>query len=100
MLQKILDWVKDVTNPQSPRFMWIYGLAGSGKSAIAQTITEMCQREAIIIASWFFSRTVAKRNNVQSVISTLVYLTIPEIREFITTRIPLSALWMPKSKLS
>jgi type III secretion system FlhB-like substrate exporter len=70
--------------------MWIYGPAGSGKSAIAQTIAEMCKREGITIASFFFSRTVSERNNERSLISTLVYqiyLAIPEIRDFITTAV-------------
>ena len=83
-----MTWINDISNPQSPRFLWIYGPAGSGKSAIAQTIAEICEREGITIASFFFSRTVAERNNERSLISTLVYqiyLAIPEIREFITS---------------
>lgn len=81
-----MNWINDISNPESPRFLWIYGPAGSGKSAIAQTIAEICEREGITIASFFFSRTVAERNNERSLISTLVYqiyLAMPEIREFI-----------------
>ena len=72
ILEKIMNWIRDVTNPQSPRFLWIYGPAGSRKSAIAQSISGMCEREGIIIASFSFSRTVAERNNERSLISTLV----------------------------
>ena len=85
-----MNWIKGVTNPQSPRFLWIYGPAGSGKSAIAQTIAEICEMECITIASFFFSRTVAERNNETSLISTLVYqiyLAIPEIRDFINNAV-------------
>jgi replication-associated recombination protein RarA len=106
-IEKIMNWINDVTNPQSPRFMWMYGPAGSGKSAIAQTIAEICEREGITIASFFFSRTVAERNHERSLISTLayqIYLAIPEIRDFIaqSRMIPLSfhALWMLRSRLS
>ena len=70
--------------------MWIYGPAGSGKSAIAQTIAEICEREGMTIASFFFSRTAAERNNERSLISTLVYqiyLAIPESRESITAAV-------------
>jgi hypothetical protein len=70
--------------------MWIYGPAGSGKSAIAQTIAEICEREGITIASFFFSRTVAERNNEKSLIPTLayqIYLAIPEISDFITNAV-------------
>ena len=87
ILEMIMNWIKDITNLQSPRFMWIYGPAGSGKSSIAQTIAEICEKEGITIASFFFSRTVAERNNEKCLISTLVYqiyLAIPEIRDFIT----------------
>ena len=90
IVEKIMNWIKDITNPQSPRFMWIYGPAGSGKSAIAQTIAEICEREGITIASFFFSRTIAERNHEKSLISTLVYqiyLAIPEIRDFITSAV-------------
>ena len=68
----------------------MYGPAGSGKSALAQTIAEICEREGITIASFFFSRTVSERNNERSLISTLVYqiyLSIPEIRDFITNAV-------------
>ena len=85
-----MNWIRDFTNPQSPRFMWMYGPAGSGKSALAQAIAEICEREGITIASFFFSRTVSERNNERSLISTLVYqiyLAIPEISNFITNAV-------------
>jgi len=70
--------------------MWIYGPAGSGKSAIAQTIAEICQREGIIIASFFFSRNISERNNERSLVSTLIYqiyLAIPEIRDLLISAV-------------
>ena len=85
-----MNWIKDITNPQSPRFMWMYGPAGSGKTALAQSIAEICESEGITIASFFFSRTVPERNNEKSLISTLVYqiyLAVPEIRDSATTAV-------------
>lgn len=81
ILKKIMDWVKDVQ--KSSRFMWLYGPAGSGKSAIAQTIAEMCYEAGLLAATFFFSRTVTGRNEKTYLITTLVYqiiLVIPEIR--------------------
>ena len=85
-----MSWIKDVTNPQSTRLMWMYGPAGSGKTALAQTIAEICEKEGITISSFFFSRTVPERNNEKSLISTLVYqiyLAVPEIRDFVTAAV-------------
>ncbi|KAF8898039.1 hypothetical protein CPB84DRAFT_1847946 [Gymnopilus junonius] len=67
VLKKIMNWVKNAQKPS--RFMWLYGPAGSGKSAIAQTIAEM---------------TVTGRNEKTYLVTTLVYqmiLVIPEIRD-------------------
>jgi hypothetical protein len=43
--------------------MWVYGPAGAGKSAIAQTIAEMCEEEMILLASFLFlkERSIAQQ---------------------------------------
>ncbi|KIM43453.1 hypothetical protein M413DRAFT_25818 [Hebeloma cylindrosporum] len=42
ILEKIMDWVEDPD--KAALFLWIYGPAGAGKSAIAQTIAECATR--------------------------------------------------------
>ncbi|KDR70136.1 hypothetical protein GALMADRAFT_888788 [Galerina marginata CBS 339.88] len=82
VLKSIMDWVKDAA--KLCLFIWLYGPAGAGKSAIAQTIAEMCHRDGILAGSFFFSRSVAGRNNEIFLITTLAYqltITIPEIRD-------------------
>ena len=82
ILEKIMDWVNDLE--KVALFLWMYGPAGAGKSAIAQTIAEMCYKAGILAASFFFSRNAPGRNNEVFLIATLVYqltLAIPEIRE-------------------
>jgi hypothetical protein len=82
ILEKIMDWVND--SEKAALFLWMYGPAGAGKSAIAQTIAEMCYKAGILAASFFFSRNAPGRNNEVFLITTLVYqltLAIPEIRE-------------------
>lgn len=54
--------------------MWLYGSAGAGKSAIAQSIAELCARNHdILFASFFFSRTDSTRNHGNSLFPTLAY---------------------------
>jgi len=63
---------------------WMFGPAGAGKSAIAQSIAEMCFRQRRLAASFFFSRNASGRDNETQFISTLVYqlaLAIPEIKD-------------------
>ena len=81
VLRKIMLWVDDPANES--QIMWMFGPAGAGKSAIAQSIAEMCLRLKELAASFFFSRNASGRNNAARLISTLVYqlvMAIPEMR--------------------
>ncbi|KIM43687.1 hypothetical protein M413DRAFT_443595 [Hebeloma cylindrosporum] len=87
ILKRIMEWVD---SPEGQAFLWIYGPAGSGKSAIAQTIAELCFKANKLAASFFFSRNAAARNNELLLISTLVYQlahSFPEIRKIVESRI-------------
>ena len=64
----------------------MYGPAGAGKSAIEQTIAELCYQMNLLAASFFFSRSVNGRNSKTFLITTIVYqliVSIPEIREHV-----------------
>jgi hypothetical protein len=81
VLKKITDWVKDAN--KVALFLWLYGPAGAGKSAIAQTIAELLEKAGLLAAAFFFSRNSAGRNNKTPLVATLVYqlvTSIPEIR--------------------
>jgi len=81
VLKKIEDWVKDAD--KVALFLWLYGPAGTGKSAIAQTIAELLAKEGLLATAFFFSRNAAKRNDKTPLVATLVYQlvkSIPEIR--------------------
>lgn len=52
--------------------IWLYGAAGVGKSAVAQTIGEYCRDQGWFGTAFFFSRP-ANRNDPTRVIPTLVY---------------------------
>ena len=62
----------------------MYGPAGAGKSAITQTIAELC--EGLLGASFFFSCTAEGRSDSSRLIATITWQliqVIPEIREII-----------------
>ena len=80
VLSKILDWVLDNAG-RDALIMWLYGPAGAGKSAIAQTISERLYAKKLLLASFFFSRTDSKRNHEKSLIATIAYETALIISE-------------------
>ncbi|PPQ92124.1 hypothetical protein CVT25_007955 [Psilocybe cyanescens] len=72
ILDKIMEWV--VGNLTLDEFvLWLYGPAGAGKSAIAQTIAERCHARNLLLATFFFSNTDHNRNQGNTLIATLAY---------------------------
>ncbi|PPQ87783.1 hypothetical protein CVT25_008827 [Psilocybe cyanescens] len=53
--------------------LWLYGPAGAGKSAIAQTLAELWAAKNRLLASFFFSRSDLRRNNEKAFVATLAY---------------------------
>ncbi|KAF8154702.1 hypothetical protein B0H34DRAFT_533992 [Crassisporium funariophilum] len=83
VIRSIMDWLQI---EDEYFFMWLHGPAGAGKSAIVQTIAELCQSLGLLLASFFFSRNVDTRNNEKRLITTIAYqlaLAIPNAREHI-----------------
>ena len=70
MLNKIESWARDFD--ESPVF-WLNGLAGTGKSTIAQTIAERLFAEGQLGASFFCSRDFQDRSNLNSIFPTLAF---------------------------
>ena len=84
ILQEIMEWIEDID--RQTRFLWLYGPAGAGKSAIEQTIAELCYKMDLLAASFFFSRSIGGRNEKTFLITTIVdqlIVSIPEIREHV-----------------
>jgi hypothetical protein len=79
--------------------MWLYGPAGAGKSAIAQSIAEKCHEIGLLLTT-FFSKSDGSRNCSQHLVPTLAYqvaLLIPETRECISAAILHDPLVFTKS---
>ena len=68
VLKKIMDWVKDPNNVAL--ILWLYGPAGAGKSAIAQTIAELLEKAGLLAAAFFFSRNAAGRDSKTPLVAT------------------------------
>jgi NACHT domain len=85
ILTKIMNWIIGEVG-WDEFIMWLYGPAGAGKSAIAQTIAERCHARHLLLASFFFSRTDPKRNNVKPLIASIAYqitLNLPQAKDAI-----------------
>ncbi|KIM39470.1 hypothetical protein M413DRAFT_191679 [Hebeloma cylindrosporum] len=88
ILKKIMTWIKDLDTQQL--VLWLYGPAGSGKTAIAQTIAEMCAISGILAASFFFSRLAAGRSDKTHLFSTMAFelsIMIPEMRRHVESAV-------------
>jgi len=70
VLVQLEQWSRDVSDRQ---VFWLNGLAGTGKSTIAQTFAEMCFADGKLGASFFCSRDFEERSNLQSIFPTLAF---------------------------
>ncbi|KAF8809782.1 hypothetical protein BYT27DRAFT_6516972 [Phlegmacium glaucopus] len=83
-----MKWIQIIE--ESEDVLWLYGPAGAGKSAIVQTIAEMCAKLGLLIASFFFARLSQSRNNEKHLIASIVYqltISIPATRTYIETAV-------------
>lgn len=62
------------SNPGSPQFFWLNGIAGIGKTTIARTVAQLMAKSGRLGASFFFSRTgEAELRDASVVFTTLAY---------------------------
>jgi hypothetical protein len=54
-ISDITDWATGVNSDQSQHLLWMWGPAGVGKSALAQTCAEKVKEEGALGAAFFFS---------------------------------------------
>jgi len=101
LINKIMDWIRGLAaDDQDTAVLWLYGPAGAGKSAIAHKIAELCVLHNILLATFFFSRSDATRNNSKSLIATIAYqiaINIPLTREKIVATIKRDPLILTQS---
>jgi len=63
-------WAK---SPQDQNVFWLNGLAGTGKSTIAQSFSEMAAYEGILGASFFCSRDYLNQKELKNIFPTLAH---------------------------
>ena len=70
ILLRLENWLM---GEQDQHVFWLNGLAGTGKSAIAQTFAETSFADGKLGASFFCSRDFADRSNLQAIFPTLAF---------------------------
>jgi len=86
VLDEIERWTEDYDESQ---IFWLNGLAGTGKSTIAQTVSERMFADGRLGASFFCSRGFEDRSNLKSIFLTLAIQLARKYPGFRTLLIPL-----------
>ena len=86
VLNEIESWIRDFD--KSPVF-WLNGLAGTGKSAIAQTVSERVFADGLLGASFFCSRDFEDRSNLHLIFPTLAFQLAQKYQTFRSVLVPL-----------
>ncbi|KJA25222.1 hypothetical protein HYPSUDRAFT_135167, partial [Hypholoma sublateritium FD-334 SS-4] len=89
ILEDLFQWI--VGNiPRETWIAWLNGAAGAGKSAICQSIAEICIQRGVKVTSFFFFRNDDTRSIIDPLVATLAYQIIqvlPEIKDDIVQTI-------------
>ncbi|KAJ6551280.1 hypothetical protein B0H19DRAFT_1378054 [Mycena capillaripes] len=73
-------------NKKGFKLLWLYGPAGAGKSAIAQSLCQKLQREGSLGGAFFFQRGHSSRGNGKRLFPTIAYqlsFCLPELKRAI-----------------
>ncbi|KAJ2921067.1 hypothetical protein H1R20_g16026, partial [Candolleomyces eurysporus] len=85
---ELMGWIKDRSHPQ--QLLCMTGAAGSGKSALQQSIAECCAKDKILGAAYFISAADSNRNTASTIVPTIAYqlgLNHPILRRFIAAEV-------------
>ncbi len=80
VLEEIFDWITQ-DEGRTAWIAWLNGAAGAGKTAICQSVAEICITRGILVASFFFFRTDGTRNSLDYLVATLGYQLIQLLPE-------------------
>ncbi|KAF5392040.1 hypothetical protein D9757_003188 [Collybiopsis confluens] len=86
ILNDLREWASSTAESDACKILWLYGPAGAGKSAIAQTFAQTCAKNGTLIGSFFFWRGDSSRNHPQQLFTTLALqmaIAVPELRPFV-----------------
>jgi len=86
VLNEIELWTKDFN--KSPVY-WLNGLAGTGKTTIAQTVSERAFADGVLGASFFCSRDFGDRSDLSFIFPTLAFQLAHKYPKFRSVLVPL-----------
>ncbi|KAJ2926988.1 hypothetical protein H1R20_g10083, partial [Candolleomyces eurysporus] len=101
VIREIKNWITDRKSPQ--RLLCMTGAAGSGKSALQQTIAESCSKSDILGSAYFFGAGDPTRNTTSSLVPTIAYQLgseNPGLKEYIGSAVERDGHIFKKSLLS
>jgi len=99
VIKRLMSWIRGEICLDA-LILWLYGAAGAGKSAIAHTLAEICQMEGLLLATFFFWKTAAERNNIDRFVATIAYqiaCAIPALRRAIETAVEADPMILKQS---
>ncbi|KAE9385335.1 hypothetical protein BT96DRAFT_760448, partial [Gymnopus androsaceus JB14] len=67
ILNSLMEWA---SNDKSPKIYWLYGIAGTGKSTIAQSFCVQLQEKGFSVASFCCSRNAVERSDIRKLVPT------------------------------
>ncbi|KAG8708771.1 hypothetical protein FRC11_006201 [Ceratobasidium sp. 423] len=70
VLANLVEWVYD---REAPAVYWMDGMAGTGKTTIAYTLSEWLERHELLAGSFFCTQTSVNCRDVTKIIPTIVY---------------------------
>ncbi|KAJ7251352.1 hypothetical protein C8J57DRAFT_1723223 [Mycena rebaudengoi] len=88
MLNDLWEWSTEKSSTNS--VLWLFGPAGAGKSAIAQSFCQELEERGHVVASFFFKRGHASRGNGNRLFPTIAYqlaILYPELKEQISQNV-------------
>ncbi|KAF5367750.1 hypothetical protein D9758_009864 [Tetrapyrgos nigripes] len=72
ILDNIMNWAEDVSSTSMAGY-WMCGMAGTGKSTIAQTVCLQLKRKGLLGGEFFCSRQIEECHDYHKVIPTIAY---------------------------
>jgi hypothetical protein len=71
LLKEIWSWITSIDAETPAQILWLTGVAGAGKSAVAHTVGRRCQDYGLLTSCFFFDRDIPERNNPKALFSTI-----------------------------
>lgn len=86
VLGTIFKWIS-LAAPRASQLLWLNGAAGAGKTSICHSVVDLCTKNNIPVATFFFSHADPARNSIKTVVATIAYQVVqlaPSAKDFIT----------------